>query len=397
MTEVITPIVRSGDLAALTKALASKRYNINAVDEDGYTALYLACMKEATGDMVPHLIAAGAVVDAKGTDRETPLYIACFNGFAAVAERLVKGGANVNETNGQNKETALHAAARLGYEDVVTFLLSNGANINFRDGNMETPLFQAARANRIEVVYRLLEAGANKSLLNNDTKDALYIASEKGNKGVVELLKADKQHLSSIRSSVLFDERSKPAPLKPTEEYAGSATASDKRQTAPPATNAGISAANAGPAPKKPEPPLDGAKRAASPAKKVTERAAAAGKQPSPKPEDDTAYHPTPVIPIEIPRPEQREFDPLTGKKNAPCKTMIEAGVWEQPPPPKDAIRDFPEMHANYGGTEMVVGAGEDEVAVKRPMFDPEKGDVFDNVILPQERRASTTGRASTG
>ena len=143
---VMSKIIRSGELSALTAAIASNKHNLNAIDDDGYTPLYLAAMKEATAPMVPHLIAAGVNVDLKGDDKETPLYIAAFNGLVDTVNRLLKGGANVNEVNGGDKETALHAAARYGHVEVVVALLAGGANINFRNTRLETPLFVAAKA-----------------------------------------------------------------------------------------------------------------------------------------------------------------------------------------------------------------------------------------------------------
>uniref|UniRef100_A0A7S1MDK6 Ankyrin repeat protein n=1 Tax=Neobodo designis TaxID=312471 RepID=A0A7S1MDK6_NEODS len=402
MTQCIVPIVRAGDVDALVKAIESKKYNLNAIDDDGYTALYVACMKAATTPMIPHLIVGGAQPDVKGSDKETPLYIACFNGNLEAAQRLLQGKANVNETNGADKDTALHAAAKFGFVDVVELLIASNANLNFRNARQETPLFYAAKAGRVEVTYRLLEAGANRTLMNNESKDALFIASEKGHKGVVELLKTEKQYLANVRASVLIDERNKPAPIRPTSallEKPAPPKAKDgdakKKEDEKPA------AANRGPSPKPPAKPAPAKKTAQSPARKATEAAAAKSPPVKPRaktPEEEVVYEATPVIPIEVPKPEQRTHDPLTGKKIKveACKTMLEAGIPEPAPIPAEAVKDFPELRASYGGTSMAVGSGTEEKIVQRPLFQPEDGDVFMNVTLPGDRRPSVskTGRS---
>jgi len=392
MTECIVPLVRAGNVDALAKAVESKKYNLNAVDDDGYTALYVACMKTSTTPMIPHLIVAGAQPDVKGSDKETPLYIASFNGNLEAVQRLIQGKANVNETNGLDKDTALHAAAKFGFVDIVEALVVASANLNFRNSRQETPLFHAAKAGRVEVVYRLLEAGANRTLMNNESKDALFIASEKEHKGVVELLKAEKQYLSNVKASVMIDERNKPAPLRPTSAML------EKPQ---PPKKADEPASTRGPSPKPPAKPAVAKKTASSPARKVTERVAAKSPPVAPKAvEDDpdyVAYESTPMVAIDVPQPAARSHDPLTGKKIKveACKTMLEAGIPEPAKIPAEAVKDFPELKARYGGTSMAVGTGTEEVIVQRPLFQPEDGDVFSNVTLPGEGGAGASRRRS--
>ncbi|KAL0450777.1 UNVERIFIED_CONTAM: hypothetical protein Slati_1634100 [Sesamum latifolium] len=96
---------RRGDLDAV-KLLASKGYDINACDGDGYTPLMLAA-KEGNGKMCELLISFGAHVDVKNAKGESALSLARKHGklhneaenmiLNALARKLVLGGSRMKK------------------------------------------------------------------------------------------------------------------------------------------------------------------------------------------------------------------------------------------------------------------------------------------------------------
>lgn len=77
---------RRGDMEAL-KLLTSRGYDVNVIDEDGYTPLMLAA-REGHASLCQHLITCGARCDMKTADGETALLLARLRGHGA-AESVV--------------------------------------------------------------------------------------------------------------------------------------------------------------------------------------------------------------------------------------------------------------------------------------------------------------------
>jgi ankyrin repeat protein len=87
-----TPLIRAagnGDVRMI-KLLLDRRAKINAVDNEGYTALVAAVSRRASPDAVELLISSGAKVDVKNKRGETPLMVAERNGDDALVSLLTK-------------------------------------------------------------------------------------------------------------------------------------------------------------------------------------------------------------------------------------------------------------------------------------------------------------------
>ncbi len=89
---------------------------------------------------------------------QTPLMVAAYANSRSVAEVLLARGASVRERD-TNRQTPLHYAASGGANDVIELLLSRGANVNAVDLRRQTPLHLGARSP--EVVTMLIQRGAN--------------------------------------------------------------------------------------------------------------------------------------------------------------------------------------------------------------------------------------------
>jgi ankyrin repeat protein len=377
-TEIGNKLVKAV-LEGNEKVLESNKGSINALDEEGYSPLYTACMRHAKPSLVQCILRLGAAVDLKGQDRETPLYIAAFNNELDLVKILIAAGANVNEENGKENETALHAAAKYGYVDVLQLLLQHGANINARTSRMETPLFAAAKNGKHLSVYFLMMNNANANLGNEDGKNPLYIASEKGHKHCVIVLKADPKHLKEAKAEADLELKMKPAPIPTSDviqQRATSAKAQRDQQEA--AAAAAVPAAVPGKA----------APTKVAPAKGAPSKGSAAAKAPPPK---SSAAPPQllqeriEIIPLEIPKDIIRERDPVTGEKYGPCRTLVDVGYDEAPVIPK-GINLGPTTVPKVGGTSMKVMLESGNVVAPKLLESAEE-DPFDyGMILPKAK-----------
>jgi hypothetical protein len=91
---------------------------------------------------------------------EPPIVRAAGEGRLDELKELLAAGADVN-ARGSNDVTPLHAAALLGHKDVVEALLAAGASTNVRDWENATPLQMAAATGHLDIVKVLVASGAS--------------------------------------------------------------------------------------------------------------------------------------------------------------------------------------------------------------------------------------------
>ena len=139
--------------------------NINAVDSNNKTSLYLATIYDHY-NMVDMLIKAGANINAVDSDNTTPLHIASYKYDDTIADMLIKAGTNINAVDNDNK-TPLHIASYGGRNNIADMLIKAGANINAVDSDNKTPLYYAYIKNALSVVKLLREP----KLDNDENKD----------------------------------------------------------------------------------------------------------------------------------------------------------------------------------------------------------------------------------
>ncbi|WP_412060239.1 ankyrin repeat domain-containing protein [Rubrivirga sp. IMCC45206] len=143
----------SGDLAAITAALAEDPYATQLTDGIYRTALMHAA-EHGHVEVLRALLDAGAEVNAKAVSA---------NDFAY----------------DQTEDTALHDAARGGHAEAVALLLAAGADPSATNFDGATPLHRAVYAASPAVVRLLLAAGADPSVEGEYEGLAADLAAER--------------------------------------------------------------------------------------------------------------------------------------------------------------------------------------------------------------------------
>ena len=169
---------------------------------------------------------------AKNKRGDTCFHICCSSGYANIVEYFLRE-AKLNqllEVPGHNSNTALHLAVRHGHASIVKCLIEHGAEVNVRNDDHMSPLELSCRkgfyeiskhiilsqttntpdSNQLhiacnegahEVVRFLLHKGTPIDKLNDENKNCLDIAIDRGHKEVIKVLLNDTNWRKLIRSA----------------------------------------------------------------------------------------------------------------------------------------------------------------------------------------------------
>jgi uncharacterized protein len=121
---------RTGNVPMLKEFIASK-YDLNARDERGYTALILAAY-HGNDDAVKLLIGAGADPCAADAHGNTALMGAIFKGEIGIGRQLLNAKCNPNQRNAAG-QTAVMYAALFGRLEIMQGLKDQGADLQAAD------------------------------------------------------------------------------------------------------------------------------------------------------------------------------------------------------------------------------------------------------------------------
>jgi ankyrin repeat protein len=208
-------LIKDDDIFGLTAMINEDRGLVNAVNENGISAVMFAMYygrKEVTallvhsGAKLDPVSAAAAgdkkrVVECLAEDKAfleehskdgwTALHLASYFGHKEIVQLLLEAGAPVlaRSKNGMNNHP-LHAAAAGKSRDIVAMLLSAGAEVNATQSGGWTALHAAAQDGDAEMVKLLLMNGADPDLRADNGQSALDLAMGKGAQEVVDMLEA---------------------------------------------------------------------------------------------------------------------------------------------------------------------------------------------------------------
>jgi hypothetical protein len=139
------------------------------------------CAESGNLERVKQLVEGGANIDETNEDGETAMLLACINGLLEVVVYLVEHGANVAHTDRLGM-TALHWAGNDGNLSCVTYLLEHGARITERDNEGTTAFLFAALSGNLEVLQYLLSSEGGASITETEVygNTALLLAAGYG-------------------------------------------------------------------------------------------------------------------------------------------------------------------------------------------------------------------------
>lgn len=170
----------------LVDALIQANKNVDAQDDQGYTALLICVLTGYMGG-VQRLVSAGADVNLAASSGVTPLHSSVSKGHIEILEYLLKHDASVYATD-RYRQTPLFRAASTGSALGVKLLLNHDAKVNATDSTNSTPLHFAIENQHGDIAVMLLRHGADPEIVNQDGKKAErmtnnikvieYIASE---------------------------------------------------------------------------------------------------------------------------------------------------------------------------------------------------------------------------
>jgi ankyrin repeat protein len=151
---LLTPVFKS-------KILVFKTADVHAVDDDGDSALHVAC-RRGHRDVARRLLSKGALasVNAINAGGWTPLWLAAAGGYCKVVETLVTKGADINKS-GPRGASPLLAACQNGHGTVAELLVAKGADVNKATQGRDVPILHAGRMKSREAVKALAMRGAS--------------------------------------------------------------------------------------------------------------------------------------------------------------------------------------------------------------------------------------------
>ncbi|XP_013881366.1 receptor-interacting serine/threonine-protein kinase 4 [Austrofundulus limnaeus] len=170
------------------KFLLLNHANANLANAHGSTPLHLATEKHQKSLAELLLNRRSTNVNARDEDQYTALHWAAQNGDEAMTRLLLDRGAAINETDGQGR-TPAHVACQHGQENVIRVLLSRSADVQIKGKNNWTPLHFAAWQGHLGIVKLLVkQAGADVDGQTTDGRTPLHLASQRGQYRVARIL-----------------------------------------------------------------------------------------------------------------------------------------------------------------------------------------------------------------
>ncbi|KAL8371965.1 hypothetical protein RB595_001668 [Gaeumannomyces hyphopodioides] len=182
MVKFATP--RDKALAPI-KLLLEAGVDVNAVNNDGFTALHIAARRHDANDVVRYLVKHGAKVDAVAAELgDTPLAGSILYAKVENARALIEAGANVFHKSNRGRPL-LHLAALWGRREILELLLTAGVQVNTLDEFGETAAYWACKNGHLDCLNFLMSQDLDPKA---GKTDLLEEAIKMGHLPIVEFL-----------------------------------------------------------------------------------------------------------------------------------------------------------------------------------------------------------------
>ena len=200
ITMQLISAAKNGQIETVKSLLKIPSIDVNAVNEDGYTALIVAAANGQIEIVERLLVAPGIDVNHAGQYGNTALISAAVNGQIEIVGRLLAAGGIVVNHASQNGNTALTLAVDRGYTEIVKRLLAApDIEINVASEDDNTALILAAKNGQAGVVEHLMRSGANVYLKSVSGNTAITIAASLGHVSVLEVFNGFRVSLDDDR------------------------------------------------------------------------------------------------------------------------------------------------------------------------------------------------------
>ena len=166
---------KNGSLEIVKKYIEKDISSINKLDNEGFSALMLACIFNKI-NIAEELIKNGADVNFKSDENWTALMFASFYGHYNIADFLLKNNSDTSIKNNQGFD-ALLIALFYKREDIAKLLIEHKADVNTKNNDGMFPLIYACNYDNSEILKLLLYNGAYINNKNNNGTTALMYAS----------------------------------------------------------------------------------------------------------------------------------------------------------------------------------------------------------------------------
>ena len=178
--------VTAGHNEAVEFLLQLETVNINHTNEEGKTALMLAC-EGGHADIVHSLLSAGANVNLQDNNGCTALMRASEHNHISIINMLLQANANphLKTSNGSN---ALMIASFHGNYEVAELMNSIGVDYKYQRKDGWNAFMVACRNGHTQIVELLLKEQVDLNVQKKDGANAFMVACENGHTQIVELL-----------------------------------------------------------------------------------------------------------------------------------------------------------------------------------------------------------------
>ena len=184
---------------AMYSLLIEHAADVAKKDAYGDTVLHTATMTSLAPSILELLVAGGADVNARNKDGVSPLLIAVQKRNFAHVKFYAERGADINSAD-KAGDTPLTLALKDG--QAMLEMLVNRTNALSHDSNGNTPLHTAVIVNAsIEQIRYLISLTDDINARNSDGNNALYLAVERNNKKIGELLLAKNADIFSTNNA----------------------------------------------------------------------------------------------------------------------------------------------------------------------------------------------------
>eukprot|EP01060_Flectonema_neradi_P039860 TRINITY_DN8935_c2_g1_i1.p1 TRINITY_DN8935_c2_g1~~TRINITY_DN8935_c2_g1_i1.p1 ORF type:complete len:562 (+),score=87.76 TRINITY_DN8935_c2_g1_i1:71-1756(+) len=166
--------------------LQSSSADVNAVDSEGKTPLFISCecvVPEACKILLQH----GADPNICSNKNRSPLFISCYNGCDDVAELLLRHGACVDVPDHHDR-TPLFISCECVVPEACKILLQHGADPNICSNKNRSPLFISCYNGCDDVAELLLRHGACVDVPDHHDRTPMFISSKRGYLNCIKLL-----------------------------------------------------------------------------------------------------------------------------------------------------------------------------------------------------------------